>query len=164
MISAAVLGIALVGLVQMHTTSIQRTVESEKVGRATEIARQIADRMASQPLTQLPPCGNTTAPLDLSNPQGCRATIGPSRTDAAQKSGVCTQFFTEDGLADANSGIETPAALVDEPQSFRVDVQLSSHPNGGNAAALLHVWVCWREPDGMYNEIYTSRAKIAGVW
>ncbi|MEL6188976.1 MAG: prepilin-type N-terminal cleavage/methylation domain-containing protein, partial [Myxococcota bacterium] len=46
MISATVLGIALVGLVQMHTTSVQRTVESEKVGRATEIARQIADRTA----------------------------------------------------------------------------------------------------------------------
>lgn len=162
MISATVLGIALVGLVQMHTTSVQRTVESEKVGRATEIARQIADRTASQPLAALPACGNAATPLDVADgTRGCRGTPVPSRGKAPVKVDPCTQFFGEDAIS---GGATLQPASSEEPSSFRVDTLLSSHPNGGTDAALLHVWVCWREPDGMYNEIYTSRAKIAGVW
>lgn len=163
MISAAVLGIALVSLVQMHTTSIQSTSNAENLGRATEIARQIADSVASQPLTQIT-CGDAAVALPP-GPQGCRASAGPGRAPAGDKSGAagCTTYYATDGLNDAVSG--APNILPSETEtSFRVDERLARHPNNAPGAAQLHVWVCWRGRNGMYNEIHTTRTKVEGIW
>lgn len=160
MISAAILGVALVGLVQMHTTSIRGTAKAEDVGRATEIARQLADRIASQPLDQIVGCGSATAPL--AEP-GCRDSLGPGRTPTTPKGGTCTRVVAEDAVADAASG-DIPTLDPTSPDGYRIDTWLSSHPNGAPGTAQLHVWVCWRDPSGLINEVYTSRVKIDGVW
>jgi hypothetical protein len=161
MISAAVLGIALVGLVEMHTTSIRGTAKAEDVGRATEIARQLADRVASLPVDQLPGCGSIDTPLGV---PGCRATPGPGRSFSNPKGGPsCTRFVDEDAIADAASG-QIATLPTEQAGSYRIDTWLSQHPNGTSGAGLLHVWVCWRDPAGVVQEVHTRRMKIAGVW
>lgn len=169
MISAAVLGIALVGLVEMHTTSIRGTAKAEDVGRATEIARQLADRVASQPLDQMPGCGSAIVPLAQT---GCRGTPGPGRVLANAKPGLdCTRIVNEDAVTNALSGDIETLTSVDptlpsgtSPGAFRVDTWLSAHPNGAAGTALVNVWVCWRDPSGAVQEVATQRVKIEGVW
>ena len=162
MISAVVLGIALVSLVQMHTTSIRGTARAEDIGRATEIARQIGQFMASQPLNQIPACGNPNAPLPA-GPQGCRASEGPGTVLSTTKTFPCTRLVDEDGVVDAATG-DIPVSPATSRGSYRIDMLLSSHPNGATGMAQIHVWVCWRDAGGNVNEVSATQTKIVGLW
>lgn len=166
--SAAVLGIALLGLVQMHTASMKSTEAGEDIGRAMEMARQLGDQTATQPLEQIPAaCGDPNLPL-AGGPQGCRATLGPGTTFSTPRGAPCTQYVDEDVVVDATTGAITPVTLDQNGNPrrnhFRVDFRLTSHPNGGPNTAMVHVWVCWRDLSGKVNEVYTNRTKIRGVW
>lgn len=160
--SAAVLGIALVGLVNLHTTSIEGTAKADDIGRAAEIARQRADQLASAPVTVLAACGNATTPFDTSTPQGCRASFGPGSAFANDKLGACTQLVSSDATPNG-SGV-LPIAPSTEPNPYRIDVLLSGHPSGSTGLAQVHVWVCWRDGSGMVNEVHTTRTRVAGMW
>lgn len=162
MASAAVLGIALAAMVRAHTTSIRGTARAEDIGRATEIARQIGDTIAGQPIDQMPAaCGAATdaAPVE---PAGCRASIGPGTVMAVDKTAPCTRLVLDDGAIDASTG---DLRLVDDGVAqYRIDMTLSQHPLGGEDLALLHVWVCWRDEIGHVHEVATTRTKKVGFW
>lgn len=171
LVSAAVLGFALLGLVQMHTSSIRGTAKAEDIGRAAEIARQIADRLAAQPLdamtADLPNCGSPAAPLGARPLSGCRATEQPGPTMLPLRV-PCSRLIPEDAIADvANGVIDIPNVDPSEDAAagaYRVDTLLSQHPNGGPGVIQLHVWVCWRDPSGNVSEVHTSRTRVEGFY
>jgi len=155
MVAAGILGVALIGLVRLHSTSMQGTVRAQRVGRAAEVARQLAETVASQTWAQLPPCGGPAVPLPPA-PAGCRATIGPSTVFSGVRPNGCTYFA--DGAAVQD--VALPDAAVAPPnQRFRVDMAVSQHPDALNYpnSAVLTVWVCWTEKQGVIREITTSR-------
>ena len=161
MVSVAVLGIALTGLVQMHTTSIRGTAKAEDIGRATEIARQIAALEANVPDVNLPACGGIASPVPAGGLLGCRGSDGPSAAFSNPR-GDCTRWVEEDAVVDPVSGA---IAVIDErPGAYRVDTWVTSHPNGGDNNGIVHVWVCWRDAGGLVNEVYTARLRVGDVW
>ncbi len=161
MVSASVLGIALAALVRAHASSIQGTSQAEDLGRASEIARQIGDLVATQPMDQLPACGAVTDPVPVA-PAGCRASLGPGTVMAASKGSTCTRLVNQDGLVDASTGLLADAASGTE--QYRIDMIISQHPNGSTDLGVLHVWVCWRDMTGNIHQTYTTRTKKVGFW
>jgi hypothetical protein len=166
MVAAAILGIALLGLVRLHATSMKGTVKAQRLGRASEVARQLAETVASRPFLALPPClpgsGPGGAPLPP-GASGCRATLGPSTLFALPKAAGCTVNI--DGAAVQDVSIAGPTPNVANSRC-RVDTAISQHP-GGNInypnTAVVTVWVCWTEPTGLIREISTSRMVAGGL-
>lgn len=157
MVAAGILGIALVGLVRLHTTSLEGTVRSSRVGRAAEVARQLAETVAAQPFNQLPACGpGPGAPLAPA-PAGCRATVGASTIFSVPGvNGNCTTFVDGADVQDVSLvGVAAPPPNA----RFRVDAAVSQHPDPLNYpnTALLTIWVCWTERKGEVREIATTR-------
>lgn len=159
MVAAGILGFALIGLVELHKGSMRGTVRAERVGRATEVARQIAEMTAAQAFDQLPTCGPGAGPAGgqlPAVPNGCRATLGPSTVFAAVRPGGCTYYTNEAAIAPVD-----PAAFPDagDGLNYRVDISVSQHPDPVNYpnSALFTVWVCWTEEGGTVREITTSR-------
>lgn len=159
MVAAGILGFALVGLVELHKTSMRGTVRAERVGRATEVARQIAEQTAAQPFNQLPNCAPGAGPTGgqlAPAPNGCRATLEPSTVFSAVRPNGCT-FYTDE--ADVTPADPTAVADAGSNRRFRVDLAVSQHPDPVSYpdSALLTVWVCWVEEGGVIREINTSR-------
>ena len=155
-VAAAILGIALIGLVELHKGSMRGTVRAECVGRATEVARQIAEEVAALPSGNpalLPACApGVGAPLPAP-PNGCRAT---ATSMVADRLNGCT-YYTDEAAVSATD----PSAFPDAGSNrrFRVDMAISQHPDALNYpnAPLLTVWVCWTDETGRVQEIQTSR-------
>lgn len=161
MISATVLGFALLGLVQLHTTSIRGTAKAEDIGRAAELARQFADQYASLPIASLPNCGGIGSSLDPTLPNGCRSTLGPGTAYAMPRAGGCTVEVPGDATPDAAGNL--PAAGTD-PNPYRVDLWMARHPSGSAGLIEMNVWVCWRDANGQVNEVHTTRTRVTGMW
>lgn len=161
LISAGVLGIALVGLVQMHATSMKGTAKAEDIGRAAELARQYADQYASLPVTALPACGGIGFVMDPTIPNGCRATLGPGPGMQAPKPNNCTVLVPSDATPDASGNLPSAAG---DGNPYRVDLMMAQHPTGATGLMQMHVWVCWRDADGLVNEVHTTRTRVAGMW
>lgn len=159
MVAAGVLGIALLGLVRLHSTSMKGTVQAQRIGIASEVARQLAETVASQPAADLPVClpgfGPGGAQLPPA-PAGCRATVGPSTVFAPIKANGCTVNI--DGAAVQDVAIPGLSPNIVNSK-FRVDTAVSQHPDSINYpdSALVTIWVCWTEPQGLIREISTSR-------
>lgn len=170
MVSAVILGIALIGLVEMHARSVMGTMSADEMGRGAEVARQVADQIMSTPMTAFQACGDPNAVLPPP-PQGCRGTLGPSRTWTTPAGDPCTRYFRDDGITDATTGAAVALSAADgaDPRfhPYRVDVRVARHPDNP-AATELHVWVCWQDQatsqGGLIKEIHTSRLKVEGVW
>lgn len=166
MLSAAVLGIGLLGLVHIHKSSIRGTVRSTRLRHASEIARQAAEQIAAIPYTRLaaastPPesCGPGLATPLPGGPNGCRAAGGVSTVPAPVKAPGCT-YNTDSGAvlqATDPDGNALRDGLPTDP--FRVDVAVSRHPNPVlyPSSGLVTVWVCFTDETGHIHEIATSR-------
>lgn len=157
MVAAGVLGIALIGLVELHKSSIRGTAKAQRVGEAAEVARQIAEQVAAQPFNQLPACAPGTGTPLPAPPNGCRATAGPSNAWAAPRPAPCTYFVDSAAVQPVD-----PTAFPDAgagQRRFRVDLAVSQHPDSGNYpdSALLTIWVCWTDQRGTIGEVSTSR-------
>ncbi len=168
LVAAAILGVALVGIVQIHGASIRGTAKAERIGRASEVARQFAELLATTSPGNLPVClpGPMAAPLV--EPAGCKNALGPTTVFAPPKAN-CT-FWVQDGpstpsvddpnavngaiVAQTNPGPNGP-----QPSQFRIDVSVSAHPDPTTYpnAVLVTVWACWRDEVGTVNEVRTRR-------
>ncbi len=158
MVSAGVLGIALMGLVQMHTTSIRGAARTDEVARGWELSRQMADRFAI-PTADLG-CGDASLPLGEG---GCME----GRIDPGDEKGwPCTMYVDGDATSNDASGDfpESTQDAFDSGRAFRIDRWLSAHPSGGDGVSMLHVWVCWRRADGTLQEVYSSRVRVEDLW
>lgn len=155
-VAAGILGVALVGLVELHKGSMRGTIQAQRIGQATEVARQIAELTAAQSLSRLPACAPGINAQLAAPPNGCRATATPSTVYAAVRPNGCTFYTDSAAVAPAD-----PAAFPDAgaAKKYRVDVAVSQHPDPTNFPnnAMLTVWVCWQEEGGMIREISTTR-------
>jgi hypothetical protein len=174
MVAAGVLGVALLGLVRLHTSAMRGTVQADSIGRGAEVARQLADMVASTSMTRLPAwlaaCGpGAAAPLPANF--GCRTQIGGDRVlgqgFAAMKGG-CTFFMqgaavpssVDPNVAPSLATGDNRAATAPLSGEFRVDVALSAHPNPASYpnTAVVTVWVCWMDSEGgAVREVETRR-------
>ena len=165
MVAAGVLGVALLGLVELHRTSMGGTARSMQVAEAAEVARQIAEQVASQPLAQLPNCapgagvGGGQLPA---GPNGCRATLGPGTAYAAPRLPPCTYTVNSAAVMPSDPAAFPDAMTASETRKYRVDMAVSQHPDFSNFpnSALITVWVCWQDTRGFVQEYSTSRVVI----
>ena len=172
LVAAAILGVALVGIVQLHGASIRGTAKAERIGRASEVARQIAELYATTEPGALPLCppGPTVAPPP--EPAGCKSAIAVTTAFAAEKP-ACT-FWVQGGpstpsINDAGAAAgaivaqATAGPAGPQPSQFRIDIGVSAHPdatappNNFPDAVMLTVWVCWRDEVGIVHEVRTRR-------
>jgi prepilin-type N-terminal cleavage/methylation domain-containing protein len=177
MVAAGVLGIALLGLVRLHTSAMRGTVQADSIGRGAEVARQLADMVASTNMTALPAwlaaCGpGPAAPLPANF--GCRAQIGGDRVRGqgfAAVKGGCTFFMEGAGVPSSVDPNVAPSLATGSTRNavaplsgeFRVDVALSAHPNPASYpnTALVTVWVCWMDSEGgSVREVETRRVLL----
>ncbi len=168
--AAAILGVALVGVVKLHGSSIRGTAKAERIGRASEVARQFAELLATTTRDNLPACGPGLGAAPPVPAVGCKNGPGVSTAFSPERAVGCT-LFIQDGpstpsinQANAANGINNqiiniPAAIGIQPSQFRVDIMVSGHPNTADfpQAALLTVWACWRDELGIVNEVRTRR-------
>ena len=169
MVAAGVLGIGLLGLVKLHTTSIRGTMQAEDLGRAAEVARQLADFITAVEVDptniagSLPNCAPGTATPLAAEPNGCRNSLGIGSQFAANRPAPCMQWFDGAGVPNASNGT-MPVTAVDTG-GYRVDQSLSRHPDNLRFPdAIVHtVWVCWRDGGGQVHEVETSRMIVPGI-
>ena len=166
LVAAGILGVALVGIVQLHATSIRGTVKVERIGRASEVARQIAELYATTSVADLPACDPGTPPAAA---VGCK--IGPGITtafsDPTTRNANCV-LWVQDGpsiprINDAAAANGTIVSLPNPgnqlPSQYRIDLATTPHPDPLTYpnASLLTVWVCWRDQQGIVREVRTRR-------
>ena len=169
LVAAAILGVALIGIVRLHGSSIRGTSQAERIGRASEVARQVAEMLATTTAEDLPAClpGLNLPPPD--EPAGCKEP-GVTTVATDEKDGIGCTFYVQGGPS--TPSIEDPesvnGAIVStpdpgptgwQPSQYRVDITVSQHPDAGNFpdTALLTVYVCWLNEIRQINEVRTRR-------
>ncbi len=169
MIATVILGIGLLGLVELHSHSIRGTVKAESIGRGTEVARQVADQLMTQTVDSLPAaCGAIANPPPDKYLGGCRATAGAGTVFAADKPGACTQWLDADRIANVLDGNPVVAAAdfgQGRARAYRADMVISDHPNPNFApdGGLITIWVCWRDAKGFVQQVRTSRVIVPNL-
>lgn len=174
MVAAGVLGIGLIGLVRLHTSTLHGMRASRDLSSAADIAGQLAEFIAAQPVS---------GPLSTCAPQGadegCRqGTSGLARgfspTIRHSANGEpCTWWFEGSAMQDGNKQMPPfatdPVTAAQKGYTYRVDevvisaanggsngdttLDLSNHPNG----SIVQVYVCWIDDQGLVRQVMTSR-------
>ncbi len=176
MVSAGVLGIALIGLVNLQTNAIKGMRSARHMHEGVEMARQVLDRITVQGLATVDALGCAANPT-LANPDasGCRQSFG---TNAGGGTGQfsaptgCTMWRSETDVLDAQVGTPRMAQdLAGNPcnagtqecsGAHRIDVRVSNAPGAYNLqpqARIVDVWVCWRGNDATNANIHQSHAR-----
>ncbi|MCK6545024.1 prepilin-type N-terminal cleavage/methylation domain-containing protein [Myxococcota bacterium] len=152
MVSAGILGIGLIGLVNLYGTSTFGAARAQRLAVATEIARQEAAVLLSEGPD---PTGPTDCPI-AGTTIGCR---GTGRQLAATK--PCTVW-----LRDADVPTESGAILRDTTQtSFRRDLVITAHPDTANhpGAQIATISVCYTDESGALQELQAVHLLVPGV-
>lgn len=150
MIAGAVLSIGLLGILELHRSSIRGLSR----GRSMTVANEIIDQRAEL-ITGRDPAVLLTCPT-ASDGAGCRAT---RTTFTASK--PCTAWLLE-------SDVPTPAG-ADVPSStdlgYRRDIVIQAHPDTTNhpGSYLAIVSVCWRDSQGQIQQLQRQRLLVPGV-
>lgn len=153
MISAAVLGIGLAGVVQLHFTSVRGLASGRSITLASEIATQRAEFLAGREIDvlALPNC-----PRGTGNTPDCRLSV---QAFAPTKS--CTTW-----LAGSEVPLPTGADMPSElNMGYRRDVVVEAHPDtlNHNGSFLAIVSVCWRDAKGKIQQIQSQRLLVPGI-
>ncbi len=150
--ATGVLGIGLVGLVQLHTNAVRGVIQSESISRATEIANQRAEFLATMDPDDLPSCTGVPrcrqgAGIEMTSPLG---TVGGYE---------CTRFVDQD---DVPRGDGTAAQ---EGLRYRVDTVVGPHPDVARQrdAVLLTISVCFADGSGRVQQVQTRRLLVPGA-
>lgn len=174
LVAAGVLGIALTALVKLHTASMRGTVQSGRLGEATEVARGLADHFAMRaattplacspgagaPFVAMPACVGVagTSPLSTNvgtacvSPNDCDAVIPPGGNGG----GGC--FFDYDVFGDATA----PPAGEPINRRFRVRIMESQNPSG--VGTRVTAIVCWRDDNSSQTrQIVSDRIVVPGI-
>ena len=152
MISAAVLSVGLLGVVELHRTSIRGLA----TGRALTVASQIAVQRAEQI------GGREVDVLSLPNCPTASDTVGCKLSRKAFASPkTCTAWLSD-------SDVPTPAG-VDFPSSanvgYRRDIVIEAHPdtNNHNGSFLATISVCWVDAKGYVQELRSQKLLVPGA-
>lgn len=173
MVASGILGIALIGLVRLHKSSMTGTAQAASIGQAAEVARQLAEMVASQSYESManttpnvyphcPPGINAQLSAPPNPPPGCRAS--PSAF-TIPKPDICTRWARGAELPSVDGA---DAGLGTSTDTFRIDMSVSQHPDPTTypESILVTVWVCWRdnnEVGGTIREVSTSRIVTEGL-
>lgn len=165
LVAAAVLGIALIALVKLHTSAMRGMKSSRDLGTAGDIALQVAEELAAEDVTTL----NANACfLAAGTPTGCRdPTVMPAGYSAPKAGADCT-WWVEDGLMRDGAGAlpanrqNSLAAAVTSNLPYRIDRVVHADPNATYPnTRIVEVYVCWTDEGGIVKEVQTSR--VAGI-
>lgn len=152
MVSAGILGIGLIGLVNLYGASTSGALRARRLSVATEIARQESAMLLAEGAD---PTGPTTCPAAGST-IGCR---GADRRLATAK--PCTVW-----LRDADVPTESGVILRDETaSSFRRDLVVTAHPDTANHpdAQVATISVCYTDESGTLQELQAVHLLVPGV-
>jgi hypothetical protein len=148
MVSAVILGIGLVGLVNLHTSSLRGLMKDEMLSVASDVATQRLEEMATMRPGDIPPCAGAV---------GCRTA---DRTDylpdlSAAGGFECTQRIEGAGVPRVSGAAEAPR--------YRVDMVVEPHPDPIRQpdGRLLTVSVCWQDYGGI-QELQMRRFIVGG--
>lgn len=143
-ISSVVLGIGVMGVAKIQTTSVKSMSGSRSQNVARQLAQQRIAWLATKSLDRIAGC---------SGPPSCRSgRKAPAPIKSAQGGFLCTRFV--DGPTSGQGG--------STESKFRVDVSVSQ-PQGSRQfddAKLLTVAVCYFEPDGAIGEVRAERLVV----
>jgi hypothetical protein len=166
LVAAGVLGIALIALVKLHTSSMRGMKSSRDLGIAGDIALQLAEELAAQ---DQPTLNASTCFQAAGDAVGCRdITVRPHAFTNPKPGADCT-WWVEDGLMKDGTGNpplnrqNTLAAARASSLPYRIDTVIRPHTDTANYpnARLIDVFVCWTDEQGAVKEIQTSR--VAGI-
>src|SRR5262245_16850054 len=153
MVSAAVLGIGLLGVVELHRSSVRGLAIGRSITVASQIASQRAELIAGREADalNLPSC-----PVAADNNVGCKAT-----RDAFAADKTCTAWLLE-------SDVPTPAGadVANAPnQGFRRDIVITPHPDTINHAGsfVATISVCWRDQKNFVQELRQQKLLVPGA-
>lgn len=174
MVAAVILGIGLLGLVELHRASIRGTVKAINAGQALEIGRQVVETILAADYVNQPNgagaipnacagAGVWAPPAPAPNffpagVTGCRQSVN---NFTGIKTGLCTFYADEAPVntASLNSPFEAGTVNTSANGKFRIDTALHAHPNVAQYpnTVMVSVWVCWRDTAQIVHEVRTSR-------
>lgn len=145
MIAAGVLGVAVLGLVQLHTTSTRQNARLRDLATARALAGQRLERLATRPVDRLAACPG---------PAGCRNRVDSLRATKGTVDGyACTDF------ADGPSVAAPGASGIGK---FRIDTTVEGHPDPTQfpEARILTVSVCFLDTQEQIREVRAERMLV----
>ncbi len=167
-VATGVLGIGLVGLVNLHGASMRGIKSSESKSAGTVVADAIAEGIISQQSlanARIPNCNLGPA---LPANAGCRnGGIGSTVYNAPLANG-CTMFFDEPPHMPVGGAINNwnpwDQTLANPNMRYRVDVGVVGHPDNIEHpnAQYLYVWTCWQAANGAIQQVATERMLTFG--
>jgi hypothetical protein len=147
MVTSVILGLGIVGLTSMYTTSARGVGSSRALETATQIALSRVERLATTPTDQLPVCGGVV---------GCRASPTEMAQELAPSAGSfqCSQYVDDSGAHDgATRGSEG---------GYRLDTIVAPHPSvtQNSDARIVSVSVCWTDGSGRVQQVLMQRLAL----
>lgn len=144
--STAVLGIGVVALADLHTTS----EKADQGTRARDVAAQIAiqrmEQLATQPIERLPDCpGFATCRAGRRQMQQERSTAGSFR---------CSQLVDQNGFSDGSDN--------DPNGKYRIDTSVNAPTatSQQEGARMITVSVCWVDHRDTIQEVQIERLVV----
>lgn len=145
MVAVGVLGVALLGLLRLYTTSSRQNASLRDLTTARTLAAQRLERLATRPVDRLAAC---------EAPAGCRAGIDAFRASKSSVDGyACTDFADGPSVADPGA---TPLG------KFRIDTTVEAHPDPTQhpEARILTVAVCFMDAYQLVREVRAERMLV----
>jgi hypothetical protein len=141
LISTLLLGVGVIGLVDLYTSSSRGMGSSRHRETATQIAVARMERLTTMPLDELPSCSGVV---------GCRAdsyTMMPELIPSAEAF-ECTQYVSDMGQHDPRTR--------GGDGGYRLDTIVAPHPSSGQNgdARVVSVSVCWTDGDGDVQQVF----------
>jgi prepilin-type N-terminal cleavage/methylation domain-containing protein len=148
MVSAVVLGIGLIGLVNLHASAIRGLMRDEMLAVASDVARQRLELMSTMRPAEVPACAGDV---------GCRT---PDRTDYLPVLPAAGDFECTKQVEGADVPRVSGAA---EAPRYRVDMVVEPHPDPIRQpdGRLITVSVCWQDFAGI-QELQMRRFIVGG--
>lgn len=163
MVSVGVLGIGLVGLINLHTYSIVNLNRAQHIAMAQEVAMQETEFLQTEATSAtgslesvLPNCPVSRA----TDPTGC---LDDTKAFAPLK--ACTVFLTDPNVPDPNGSFTAVVAPgASSSSSYRMDTVIRQHPDSLNrsSALVVTVSVCWSDDQQNY-QLSINRVIVPGA-
>jgi prepilin-type N-terminal cleavage/methylation domain-containing protein len=152
MISGAVLSIGLLGVVELHRSSVRGLARGRAITVAGQIVAQRAEQLAgpAPDALTLPACPRAGGVL------GCRLS-----SSAFATSKTCTAWLLDSDVPSA-TGVDVPST---PDVGYRRDVVIEAHPDTTNhqGSFLATISVCWLDTQGKVQELQAQKLLVPGA-